>query len=230
MTDANPWGHNPLDVDMVPSPVHIVGLGTTGVPCAVLLAQAGVRHFHFWDNDVVGHENLAHQPYNSGDVGKKKVDVVCERLTGLYAEALVTCHHRRVDEYDLLGGLAISMVDSIEERRIIWDAIKRHGRTSFYIDGRLGPDGGKVFALSPSCADHVEQYERHLERDGNGLPVCGKSRLAATIAAAVAHEAVMRVARYTHKIEGCPDPYDNFVAFSHIPERQLVLERWSQEW
>lgn len=61
--------------------VAIIGCGGTGSSVAEQLVRLGVRRFTLVDNDTVSASNLT-RLYGStpGDVGKYKVDVICQRL------------------------------------------------------------------------------------------------------------------------------------------------------
>jgi len=61
--------------------VLLVGMGGLGTPAAAALAAAGVGRLGLIDPDVVELSNLHRQPlYESGDIGRPKVDVAAARL------------------------------------------------------------------------------------------------------------------------------------------------------
>src|SRR5437899_10434890 len=71
----------PLDVALARARVLLVGVGGLGAPAAAALAAAGVGVLGLIDPDVVELSNLHRQPlYESGDLGRPKVDVAAARL------------------------------------------------------------------------------------------------------------------------------------------------------
>lgn len=63
------------------SHVLIVGIGAVGSWVAINLAQSGVLNFTIMDNDCVDYSNLHRQyGFKECDVGRKKTDVLAERL------------------------------------------------------------------------------------------------------------------------------------------------------
>src|SRR5438094_4280820 len=71
----------PLNVALARARVLLVGVGGLGAPAAAALAAAGVGVLGLIDPDVVELSNLHRQPlYESGDLGRPKVDVAAARL------------------------------------------------------------------------------------------------------------------------------------------------------
>ncbi len=87
--------------------VALVGAGGLGSPCLLYLAAAGVGRITVIDDDVVSLSNLQRQTlFQTGDVGRPKVEVAVERLRALNPHVAVTGHQVRLgdDARSLLAG------------------------------------------------------------------------------------------------------------------------------
>jgi len=82
--------------------VLIVGLGAVGSWVAVNLVQSGVRTIVLMDEDVVDVSNLHRQfGYTETDVGRKKVDVLEERIHFYSKDVKVIKEYRNLDAHAL---------------------------------------------------------------------------------------------------------------------------------
>lgn len=76
---------------LLASRVLIVGAGGLGCPLALYLAAAGVGQLVLADDDVIDLPNLQRQmAFATADIGRRKVDVLAERLHALNPHAQVT--------------------------------------------------------------------------------------------------------------------------------------------
>jgi molybdopterin/thiamine biosynthesis adenylyltransferase len=128
--------------------VLLVGMGGLGAPAALYLAAAGVGTLGLADADTVSLSNLQRQVlYQTGDVGRAKVEVAAERLTALNPHVAVEPHpvwlngdnaDALVSQYDLI----LDGTDDFATRFAVSDACVRHGRT--LVSGALGRWTGQV--------------------------------------------------------------------------------------
>ncbi len=78
--------------------VLLIGAGGLGCPAAQYLAAAGVGRIGLVDDDVVSASNLQRQIlYSTADIGRPKVEVAKERLTGLNPDVTVETYAMRLD-------------------------------------------------------------------------------------------------------------------------------------
>ncbi len=85
------------------SSVLLIGAGGLGCPAAQYLAAAGVGRIGIIDDDVVSASNLQRQIlYATTDVGRPKVEVARERLSGLNSDVKIDTHQLRLDSSNAL--------------------------------------------------------------------------------------------------------------------------------
>ena len=107
------------------SSVCIVGLGSTGSPCADLLVRSGIGSLRIIDGDTVDVTNLHRQIiFSEEDVGVKKVYAAEKRLTKINSDCKIFAIPDYLTEDNvsrLLSGtdLVVDGTDNMESRRII---------------------------------------------------------------------------------------------------------------
>lgn len=162
---------------LLESSVLLIGAGGLGCPTAQYLAAAGVGRIGLVDDDVVSASNLQRQIlYSTGDVGRPKVEVAAERLTGLNPDVTVDGIQTRLDssnalelfaEYDVI----IDGTDNFPTRYLTNDACVLLGKPNVHgsifrfegqasvFDARHGPCYRCLYpeppppGAVPSCAE-----------------------------------------------------------------------------
>ncbi|MFC1640874.1 ThiF family adenylyltransferase [Patescibacteria group bacterium] len=142
--------------------MNIIGVGGIGSPIAETLARMGFD-LRIWDHDTVSPENVGSQRYGFPDIERPKVDVLKERLETAY-QITVEANACKYEGQEVLEGIVVSGVDSLETRAMIWEHMKFNPAVTLFIDGRVGGTRFKVFALNP-CGDldRAEKYESRLD-------------------------------------------------------------------
>jgi molybdopterin/thiamine biosynthesis adenylyltransferase/rhodanese-related sulfurtransferase len=83
---------------LLSSSVLLIGAGGLGCPAAQYLTAAGVGRIGLVDDDVVSASNLQRQIlYSTADIGKPKVEVARERLSGLNPDVKIETLQVRLD-------------------------------------------------------------------------------------------------------------------------------------
>jgi molybdopterin-synthase adenylyltransferase len=126
--------------------VLIVGLGGLGSAVSLYLAAAGIGHLVLADPDRVDLANLQRQVlYDTGDLGRDKVEVAVERLARLNPDCRIT---------PLLRRLADSDLDILARRRcdIVVDA-------SDNFDTRYAINRACLFAGKPLVSGAAVRFE-----------------------------------------------------------------------
>lgn len=163
------------------SSVLVVGTGGLGAPLLQYLTAAGVGKIGIMDFDDIDTSNLQRQVlFGTSDVGKRKTDVACQRLTDLnphvdfvvYDEFLSSENALEIiQEYDVVA----DGTDNFPTRYLVNDACVLSGKVNVYAsifqyegqvsvfnlekDGLRGPNYRDLYptppppGLVPSCAE-----------------------------------------------------------------------------
>jgi len=142
----------------------LIGAGCINSNLIPFLARIGFSDVTVFDFDLVEEKNRKNQIYRTKDIGTLKVnalhDIILE-MTGVKIHPMA----EKIDA-QVLSGIVICGVDSMKERRKIWqNCIKMQPQISLYIDARVGGSTLKVFALDPTDLDAVDLYEQNLHTD-----------------------------------------------------------------
>jgi molybdopterin/thiamine biosynthesis adenylyltransferase len=152
------------------TPVHLVGCGGIGSCVALALGKLGCPHLFLYDDDRVEEHNLPNQLFRVTDVGRPKVEALAEILE-TFAGVRARTHVRRLDG-ERLQGIVVSGVDSMLARKAIWQKSVRHrAGIPLFLDGRLGAEVCRLYAIRPADPDDVRSYERSLYDDSQALPI-----------------------------------------------------------
>lgn len=157
-------------------PISVVGCGSVGSFTALALAKMGANLLEVFDSDTVEEHNLPNQFFKKGHVGSSKVAAL-EELLYEFAGTRIKLYGTVDKDTELSGLIVISAVDSMEQRKVIWQAVKK-SKPMLYIDSRMG---GRIFSVhSVDMLEKAEAsaYEEGLSKAGNGLEVpCTESSI-----------------------------------------------------
>ncbi len=222
-------------------PIMIIGQGALGGPIAENFFRKGVPEIHLFDFDTVSLHNLFNQRFWLSHVNEKdpvfKVDARAEilRVTHPNSKTHVVCHRERVTASTKLAGIVVSAVDWNRIRyEEVWPSVVNSPDVSFFLDGRVGIDGGKAYGVDPTNVNHVYHYTQdplhnHLDPINGEIDAACKSDFPMPENAdLVAAEVMWRLTRWLHLEQGSEDPYDNFVGWQFVPQRNVVTEQWDQ--
>jgi sulfur carrier protein ThiS adenylyltransferase len=147
------------------TPVHVIGCGGIGSFAALALGKLGCTRLHLYDDDRVEEHNLPNQLFRVSDVGHAKAAAlaeIVELFTGIRPQAF----ERRV-EVERLQGIVVSGVDSMAARKTIWRrSVRYRAGIPLYLDGRLGAEICRVYAVRPTDPEDIRCYEQSLYTDG----------------------------------------------------------------
>ena len=123
----------------------VVGVGAIGRQVALQLAAMGIPRLQLVDFDHVEESNLASQGYLQDDLGKQKVQATGELCRQINPDLEIHEVNDRFRRSMEIGNVLFCAVDSIETRRLIWNATK--DSTSFFVDGRMSAEVLRVLSV-----------------------------------------------------------------------------------
>jgi sulfur carrier protein ThiS adenylyltransferase len=124
----------------------VIGIGAIGRQVALQLTAIGIPWMQLVDFDTVEESNLASQGYLHSDLGKAKVDATSQLCRQINSELQIQISYERFKRSHKIGNCVFCCVDSIESRRLIWEAVK--DKASFFVDGRMAAEVLRVLAVS----------------------------------------------------------------------------------
>ncbi|HAA88967.1 MAG TPA: adenylyltransferase [Peptococcaceae bacterium] len=140
---------------LLKSRVLVVGAGGLGSAVAYYLAAVGVGHLGLVDGDRIDLPNLQRQIlYQTGDLGKLKVEVAKARLEALNPDLEVEAICGKLDEdnahllisrYDLV----VDCTDNFKARFVINDTCLRLGKA--FVHGAVADFSGQVMTIIPGA-------------------------------------------------------------------------------
>lgn len=139
----------------------VIGVGAIGRQVALQLAAIGIRCMALYDPDRVNIENLAPQGFWESDLGASKVTAVSKLAHEQFPKMELHTFSERfrkshVQKWSQQRPIAVfCCVDSIEARKLIWEAIKH--KAQFFCDGRMAAEVIRVLTCDvPSIDRHYQ--------------------------------------------------------------------------
>jgi len=160
----------------------------------------GIPWLQLVDFDVVEESNIASQGYLEDDRGRQKVNAtadLCQQINHQLEVHEVNDRFRRSME---IGNILFCCVDSIDIRRIIWEATK--DQITFFADGRMSAEVLRILtACDPQSRAHYPTTLFRAEEAHRGACTAKSTIYTANIAAG------MMLAQFTKHLRRLPiDP------------------------
>lgn len=207
--------------------IHIIGGGSLGSKVASTLSAMRAPKLHVWDDDTVESRNRFNQRFLAEHVGLRKPDAVADYCSRV-SNSVVIPHYEKVHADTPLDGYVFVCVDSMRARKLIWSAAQSSAEVALLVDGRVGMDGGKVFALDPHNVAHQIRYGNppHMY-DGSPETVggCKTDFPAPYLSDLVAAHMVTRFVEWLEVENSSESPFMNFFGFLFNPYRD-AREYW----
>lgn len=150
-------------------PITVIGCGGIGSWTSLFLAKMGAISLTLIDFDKVEAHNAPSQLYGPDDVGSHKVSAL-QQIISTFTGTTPIPFVGKVSEYAAkglpFGRVVICAVDSLDERRKIWEIVKSllaPGGIDLYIDARMGGEQLRIMCISPYNADSILKYEKKME-------------------------------------------------------------------
>lgn len=138
----------------------VIGAGAIGSFVAMTLAKMGAVNITAIDGDTIEDHNIANQMYPDHLIGHAKVDALKDVVRAYGTVDLKPLYDKWTPEVaDKLGHFdtVIVAVDSMDTRKLIWDYYKSKG--CLFIDGRMGAQTLRAYAIHTNNEDQVKFYE-----------------------------------------------------------------------
>lgn len=132
--------------------ITIAGVGSVGRNVALQLASVGAPKLQIIDFDIVEESNIASQGFLEKDLGNLKVDAVANFCENINKEILIEKHPFRFRRSQKVGNIFFCLVDNIETRAFIWEAVK--DKVDLYIDTRMAAEALRVITITKETKDY----------------------------------------------------------------------------
>lgn len=164
--------------------IGIIGAGGIGSPTALVLTKLGFPYITIWDNDKVEEHNLPNQLFKESNIGEYKttalnktlkeydLDIDLLTITKKFNSEVKKPTHR----FNCIRDIMICTVDSMDERKKIWEIIK-DSKCRLFIDARMGGELMRIYSVDPQNILDQEFYDGHFysSKDADKLPCTARS-------------------------------------------------------
>ena len=123
----------------------VIGVGAIGRQVALQLAAIGVPWLQLIDFDTVEESNIASQGYLEADLGRPKVQATAGLCRQIDHSLGIDPVPQRFRRSMVVGNIVFCCVDSMDIRRLIWNAVK--DTVSFFCDGRMSAEVLRVLVV-----------------------------------------------------------------------------------
>jgi threonine dehydrogenase-like Zn-dependent dehydrogenase len=190
-----------FDSDTFKDSVYIIGAGATGSWLALALAKLGIEDITVYDFDIVEEHNVPNQAFGINDIGIYKVDALYKTIAKNTSTKIDIHNEAFVDQH--LEGIVFLMVDSMKERKKIWDtAIKMKSSIKLLIEPRMGIDMGRVYCVNPTDLNQIKKYEdTYYSDDVAEVSACGNTMTVVTTALGIASWCGRQLINFHNDIE-----------------------------
>jgi len=159
--------------------VFVAGLGGVGSYCAEALARAGVGRLTLVDFDIVAASNLNRQlPALQSTVGRKKIEVMAERIRDINPDCELTLHEffMHADDVETMltprFDFVVDCIDSLNSKATLVETAWHMGlnvASSMGAGGKLDPTRLRVSDLMKTEVCHLARFMRQrLRKRGVG--------------------------------------------------------------
>jgi sulfur carrier protein ThiS adenylyltransferase len=131
----------------------VIGVGAIGRQVALQLAAMGIPWLQLIDFDKVEQSNLASQGYLETDVGRCKVNATADMCHQINRSLEMHEASERFRRSMKTGNVVFCCVDSIETRRLIWNAVR--DKADCFCDGRMNAE---VLRILTACDSKSRQH------------------------------------------------------------------------
>jgi len=166
-----------IPMNVLDTPITIIGCGAIGSFLALSLAKMGVTQLEVFDHDTVSIENMSNQGYRFKDIGKPKAlalsDIIWDFTnTGKKDHVGIKFSVKKFEPKDMeqRQGIVVCAVDSMEARRMIFESTNTFHNVGYVIDPRMSAEFYTQYVYSPGLIADCEMYKKSLFDDKDAVP------------------------------------------------------------
>lgn len=186
---------------LVQTKATVIGVGAIGRQVALQLTAMGVPWLQLIDFDTVETSNLASQGFLEQDLGQKKVTATAALARQINQGTVIIESDQRFRRSMDVGNTVFCCVDSIETRRLIWEAIK--DKVGFFVDGRMNAEVLRILTVADSESRNYYPSSLFSRDEAYSGPCTAKTTIyCASIAAG------LMIAQFTKHLRNLPADYD----------------------
>lgn len=158
-----------IPMESLSVPITVIGAGAVGGWVVLSLAKMGFQNLTVYDADHVSIENMNCQFYPYSAIDKSKVETL-DGLVQAFANVKIKAINGLYEGKESFEGIVISAVDSMQARKMIWDAQKKKkSKAAYVIDPRMGAETSLLYVMNPKDAKDITSYEKTLYTDANAV-------------------------------------------------------------
>jgi molybdopterin/thiamine biosynthesis adenylyltransferase len=165
MTTVNKYLTRQYDLipeNILTTPIFVIGAGAIGSMTVLTLAKMGFNNIFVYDDDIVDFVNINNQFYRISDIGKLKVVALYSLVKDFTGVEIVPINARAKD---MMAGIVISAVDSMESRKQIFELFCG----SLLIDPRMAIEYASIRTFMPRKGDTPKDYTQSLYSDKDAV-------------------------------------------------------------
>lgn len=157
-----------IPLEVLTTPINIIGGGAIGSFTTLALAKMGFENITVYDDDSIDVENMNCQFFRFKDIGQKKVTALADLIYDFTNTEIMPLPMRWTGQ--LLNGITICAVDSMEVRKEVFEAYYKIAEDSMMvIDPRMGAETAMLYAYKPMSIEQCEGYKKTLYSDADAV-------------------------------------------------------------
>ena len=202
------------------TPITIIGAGALGSWLTLALAKLSLVNINIWDYDNIEEHNIANQAFSLSDVGNNKATTIANQIYNTTGINISPFERKFTNQR--LSGVVFLMVDSMEQRKKIWESsIKLNPSVNLLIEARMGLDVGRVYNVEPTNLTHIKKYEdTYYDDDVTEISACGNSKTVISTALGIVSWCVRQLINWHNKIE-----LDNEILIDFV-YNNIITAKW----
>lgn len=164
--------------------INIIGCGAGGSWLSFFLLKMGFENIHVYDFDDIEEHNIPNQCFSEFHIGKPKTTAIEEVYRYFHKDddaPRLRVHNEKINEDNahMLSGIVISCVDTMKDRKMLYELCYKYGQADLWIEGRLSIYGAYIYTLAKNGKDWTKQYEETFYDDEEAeVSACGVSQTA----------------------------------------------------